>query len=220
MFMWPRPLSDEAAPPALFNLWLVFCYTLFLPSVASHTSASAVALAAHRPPTTLIAAQRLHATALAVAPVPGVRSSHAPTLLQPRSGRNFRPVDFGADPTGRLDSTRALQAALNALLSVGSLKPAASKLASNITDLGGATLELEGEFLISQPLLVPAFFGNFYIMRGTLRASSSFPRNGVLLTVGSVDCHPFDARGLPDGQKSCNEVPDSSLVCQRAGGLL
>lgn len=106
------------------------------------------------------------------------------------------PSAFGADPTGIQDSTSAFEQAMNVLLT---RKTALVKMASNITDLGGATLDLEGgQYVISRPVVVPPFFGNVLIRGGTLRASPSFPTNAWLLTIGDVSCNP-------DGQGSCNE---------------
>jgi hypothetical protein len=55
----------------------------------------------------------------------------------------IRPADFGADPSGRTDSTVAMQAAMAALLQLGSSRNR-STLSSNITDLAGAVLDLQG----------------------------------------------------------------------------
>ena len=56
-----------------------------------------------------------------------------------------------------------------------------STLSSNITDLAGAVLDLGGgEFLLSAPIVIPQFFGNFYISGGTLRASRTFPQEAYL----------------------------------------
>ena len=79
-------------------------------------------------------------------------------------------------------------------------------MASNITDLGGATLDLSGgTYLISAPILIPPGFGNAQIVRGTLRAAPSFPAERWLVEIGSVSCAPKLPNGKPDGQGSCNE---------------
>ena len=109
----------------------------------------------------------------------------------------INPVAFGADPTGRKDSTQAMYKAVAALLQLG--QRSRSTLSSNITDLAGAVLDLQGgEYLLSSPIMIPQFFGNFYITGGTLRASSAFPADGYLVTIGATGCHP-------DYAASCNE---------------
>ena len=62
---------------------------------------------------------------------------------QPTASGIIRPTDFGADPSGRTDSTVAMQAAMAALLQLGSSRNR-STLSSNITDLAGAVLDLTG----------------------------------------------------------------------------
>lgn len=52
-------------------------------------------------------------------------------------------VSFGADPTGKTDSTKAFMAAMASLLNTTARS--AVKMASGIFDMGGATLDLEGE---------------------------------------------------------------------------
>lgn len=96
----------------------------------------------------------------------------------------FYPRLFGADPSGFSDSTVALQKAMAALLASNTTR-ATSVMASGIRDLGGATLDLEGGlYNISAPLIVPPFYGNLHIVRGTLRASPQFPANESLIRIG------------------------------------
>jgi hypothetical protein len=71
----------------------------------------------------------------------GGRRERAPP--PPTPSGIIRPTDFGADPTGRTDSTVAMQAAMAALLQLGSSRNR-STLSSNITDLAGAVLDLQG----------------------------------------------------------------------------
>uniref|UniRef100_A0A6B2L5B9 Rhamnogalacturonase A/B/Epimerase-like pectate lyase domain-containing protein n=1 Tax=Arcella intermedia TaxID=1963864 RepID=A0A6B2L5B9_9EUKA len=123
------------------------------------------------------------------------------------------PTDFGADPTGKTDSTTAFSAVVKALLA----KDTGHKLADGITDLGGATVDLGGgDYLISQPIVIPVYYGNFHFKSGTLRASSAFPKDRFLIEIGSKSCS--------NGQGSCNEnvgfedmMLDSQLIA--AGGL-
>ncbi len=59
-------------------------------------------------------------------------------------------------------------------------------------------LELAGgDYLISQPIVIPINYGNLHIQQGTIRASPSFPTSGFLITVGGSSCS--------NSQGSCNE---------------
>lgn len=108
------------------------------------------------------------------------------------------PVDFGADPTGLKDSTEAFAAAVAAL--VNTTGRAARPMASGITNLGGATLDLGGgQYLIAAPIVIPPFTGNVRIQGGTLRAAPKFASDRYLIEVGSSTCTP------KDHQNVCNE---------------
>eukprot|EP00930_Biecheleria_cincta_P070339 TRINITY_DN5797_c0_g2_i1.p1 TRINITY_DN5797_c0_g2~~TRINITY_DN5797_c0_g2_i1.p1 ORF type:complete len:496 (-),score=73.70 TRINITY_DN5797_c0_g2_i1:41-1381(-) len=131
----------------------------------------------------------------------------SPVLGRTRAGPGaiVYATDYGADASGKTDSTAALQKAMAALLSFGR-SGAGRKMAANITDLGGATLDLAGgEYLTSAPLVFPPFVGNAQILRGTLRASKDFPRDQWLVMIGNTSCEPLLPSGKPDGQNSCNE---------------
>eukprot|EP00050_Salpingoeca_kvevrii_P020071 m.93927 g.93927 ORF g.93927 m.93927 type:complete len:523 (-) comp8702_c0_seq1:209-1777(-) len=143
----------------------------------------------------------------------------APAMPQSQPAPNadapvIYPTSFGADPTGKTDSTAAFAKVMAALLTPRTQE----KMASGIADLGGATLDLAGgEYLISEPLVIPPFFGNVRIVRGTLRAGASFPASSWLVEIGSESCHP-------DQQGSCNEFVEVSDVLldashQAAGGV-
>lgn len=113
------------------------------------------------------------------------------------------PADYGADPTGANDSTAAMQAAVHALLAARGPR---HTMASNITDLGGATMDLSGgTYLVSAPLVIPPMYGNAQIVRGTLRASPKFPADRFLVEIGSSLCDPRLANGKPDIQGSCGQ---------------
>lgn len=123
----------------------------------------------------------------------------------------IRPADFGADPTGATDSSQAMAKAMAALLNASHI--ANHSMAAHIVDLGGATLDLDGgEYLISQPIVFPPFVGNAHVMRGTLRASKTFPSDKWLVMIGAVDCKPTTDFGLPDGQGCCNEFISMSEI--------
>lgn len=111
--------------------------------------------------------------------------------------RHFLPATtYGADPTGRTDSTAAFDALMGDVLSCRQFQ--CHKMASNIVDLGGATIDLEGGvYLISKPIYVPPLFGNLNIMNGELRAASAascddggacvaFPSDRWMIEVGNL----------------------------------
>ena len=96
----------------------------------------------------------------------------------------FSPIAYGADPTGQADSTAAFELLMADLLSPNATH--AHRMADGIVDLGGATVDLQGgDYLISRPLRIPPCYGNARIMRGSLRASPSFPSDGYLIVVGN-----------------------------------
>jgi hypothetical protein len=69
----------------------------------------------------------------------------------------FRPVDFGADPTGLKDSSPAFAALLTAMTAAGG---ASHHLANGIVDLNGATIDLGGgQYLLSAPIVFPQYTG-------------------------------------------------------------
>lgn len=188
-------------------------------------------------PNTLDEARQMHVDALHATELHMMRHGHQPrpssrssvgraTLTRtsrtaPCDGGSdgpISPVDFGADPTGKTDSTSAFEAAMAAL--VNTTSRASVPMASGIANLGGATLDLGGgEYLIGKPLVIPTFVGNVRIRGGTLRASASFPSERFLIEVGDVACKAKDGQGV------CNEFVavediflDGSHVA--AGGVL
>jgi hypothetical protein len=99
------------------------------------------------------------------------------------AGPLFRPIDYGADPTGTHDSTKAFTVAVAAMLARDG--SGTRELASGNKDLGGATLDLGGgAYLISAPVHVPMLHANFRITGGTLRASASFPKDRYMIEIG------------------------------------
>lgn len=116
----------------------------------------------------------LVAAAAMFAGVSSASRIYSPTLF---------PVDFGADASGNGDSTAAFQKVMAAFLSRNT---SSHILSGKAVDLGGVTLDLQGgDYLISEPLTVPLYFGNYRIIDGTLRASQSFPPDKYLLELGS-----------------------------------
>ena len=115
--------------------------------------------------------------------------------------RRYSPLDYGGDPTGHLDSTKAVHSAMQALLA-NLNKTAVPFMASGIRNLGGAMLDLAGGvYLISSPIVAPNFVGNIrFGGSGTLRASTSFPKDRYLIEIGSSEtCKPKDSQNV------CNE---------------
>jgi hypothetical protein len=155
-------------------------------------------------PHDVASASALHADALAAARKTAGRHGHTLTASSqqsaaptPASGL-ILPSAFGADSTGKLDSTQAFARMIAALSNT--TRAATPMMASGIHNLGGATLDLEGgTYLISAPLAMPDFRGNWRIRGGTLRASPSFPKNRFLIEVGSHSCQP------KDNQNVCSE---------------
>lgn len=168
-------------------------------------------------PRTLGAAKALHAETLRRARQIERQHGHTQPPAQPvtvgpatgialsawSAGSPIVPADFGADPTGAKDSTQAMQKAVVALLS---RRGPSVSMASNITDLGGATLDLSGgSYLISSPLVIPPMFGNAQIVGGTLRASPTFPPGRWLVEIGDPSCVPRLPSGQVDVQGSCGQ---------------
>jgi hypothetical protein len=126
-----------------------------------------------------------------------LRSWTSPSHLTSAPPYTIYPGDYGADPTGRTDSTEAFQAALAALLS---RNVSGHKDEGETVDLGGALLDLEGgDYLISSPLVIPSYFSNCAVAHGSLRASSTFPSSGFLVEIGSPEA------SCVNWGDSCNE---------------
>ena len=130
-----------------------------------------------------------------------------------RTPLTLSPLDYGADPSGKLDSTMAFANLMYDLLYAS---PRGRSMAANITNLGGVTLDLQGgQYLISAPIIIPPFFGNIHITDGSLQASTtpSFPKDRWLIEIGDDDqCRPVTPDGKDDPQKSCNEFIDVTNV--------
>ncbi|KAK0578904.1 hypothetical protein LWI29_018084 [Acer saccharum] len=107
-----------------------------------------------------------------------------PPPLQGKSGpRVYRATSYGADPTGKSDSTEALLRAISDAFN----GPSEGSLMDGISNLGGAQIHLEGGYyMISKPLRLPAAgAGNLLIHGGTLRASDNFPTDGYLIDLSA-----------------------------------
>ncbi|PKU76816.1 polygalacturonase QRT3 [Dendrobium catenatum] len=105
--------------------------------------------------------------------------SPLPLSSSSASSRVYHVTDYGADPTGKIDSTAAILRALS-----DAFRPPSNRsLITGITDLGGAELNLDGgSYLISSPIALPSSpAGNLKIHSGSLRASNNFPTNRYLI---------------------------------------
>ena len=126
-----------------------------------------------------------------------MRTWRGPTAAAPGSPL-LTPTAYGADPTGKVDASPAFAQ----LLAAVQARCAATgrSMSDSIADCGGVVVDLQGgEYLLSQPFLIPQFLGNLRIIDGTLRAAPAFPPSQFLLGVGDVPCK------TPSGQGSCNE---------------
>ncbi|ESQ55359.1 hypothetical protein EUTSA_v10025078mg [Eutrema salsugineum] len=106
--------------------------------------------------------------------------SPPPTPPQAVPGpRVYQVISYGADPTGKVDSTNAILKAMEEAFE----GPNQGVLMEGINDLGGARIDLEGgSYLISRPLRFPsAGAGNLLISGGTLKASDDFPVDKYLI---------------------------------------
>ncbi|KAL3838054.1 hypothetical protein ACJIZ3_022645 [Penstemon smallii] len=100
----------------------------------------------------------------------------------------YHVTSYGADPTGKADSTDAILGAISDALK----GPGNGFLMEGIVNLGGARVDLDGgNYLISRPLQFPvAGKGNLLIHGGSLKASQDFPNDGYL-----IDLSPASKNG-------------------------
>lgn len=88
----------------------------------------------------------------------------------PGGGLRATPTEYGGDPTGTVDSTAAVQKALQFCINASNHIP--GKFPVGARDAGGCTVDLEGgEFLISDTLLIPTYVSDIQIARGALVAN-------------------------------------------------
>ncbi|MQL83656.1 hypothetical protein Taro_016149 [Colocasia esculenta] len=102
-----------------------------------------------------------------------------------RSPRVFHVTDYGADPTGRNDSSDAISRAVADAFQAPS--PGRTLLAG-IPNLGGAEVHLDGGiYLVSRPIRLPSTGGgNIKIHGGSLVATNDFPADGYLIELRST----------------------------------
>ncbi|KAA8544729.1 hypothetical protein F0562_019567 [Nyssa sinensis] len=118
-----------------------------------------------------------------ISPSPSFSSASAPAPAVTRSPRVYHVTSYGADPTGKTDSTEALLRAI----SEASQGLSNGYLMQGIVNLGGARINLDGgSYMISRPLRLPtAGLGNLMIHGGTIKASDVFPTDGYLIDLST-----------------------------------
>ncbi|KAL3616686.1 hypothetical protein CASFOL_039080 [Castilleja foliolosa] len=96
----------------------------------------------------------------------------------------YHVTSYGADPTGKSDSTDAILRAISDALN----GPGNGFLMDNIVNLGGARVDLDGgNYLISRPIQFPVTGkGNLAIHGGSLKASDTFPNDGYLIDLSTA----------------------------------
>lgn len=114
----------------------------------------------------------------------------------PPFGTRTSPLDFGGDPSGRLDSLAALNACVQfcvnysqAIDFLGHFPGDASfNNGKYIANAGGCEIDLAGgEYLLSAPLLIPKYLANLRLGHGSLVADDTpgvFPADSFLVVVG------------------------------------
>ncbi|KAL5977509.1 Polygalacturonase qrt3 [Asimina triloba] len=122
----------------------------------------------------MIKASSLRCSGISPSPAP----SMVPTVLP--TSRVYHVTAYGADSTGKNDSTEAI---LRAISDAFEAPDKDRVLMPGIADLGGGQIHLDGGiYMISRPLRLPASGGgNLMIHGGSLRASDDFPRDRHLI---------------------------------------
>lgn len=138
--------------------------------------------------------------------------SPSPTPSSPgRSDSGVFPVTaYGADPTGKTDSTDAILKAISDAVS----GDGDGFLMEGIRNLGGVRISLEGGiYKISRPIKLPvAGRGNMLISGGTLRASDNFTLDGYLIDLS------FSSSPNLDYSYEFITLRDLMLDCNFKGG--
>ncbi|KAI3781142.1 hypothetical protein L2E82_11143 [Cichorium intybus] len=110
-------------------------------------------------------------------------SSSSPSSPATIGSGVFPVIAYGADPTGKNDSTDAILAAISDAVSGDGV----GFLMQGIANLGGVHISLEGGiYKISRPIKFPvAGRGNILISGGTLKASDNFTSDGYVIDLSS-----------------------------------
>ncbi|KAG2318441.1 hypothetical protein Bca52824_011654 [Brassica carinata] len=104
-------------------------------------------------------------------------SSHFPKIM----GKVIYPIGYGADPTGRQDSSDAILEALDDAFKLQT----GLHMMPHVADLGGIVIDLQGgHYKIGKPIRFPSSGGgNLVVKGGTFRASNMFPGNRHLIEI-------------------------------------
>ncbi|KAG6491641.1 hypothetical protein ZIOFF_046576 [Zingiber officinale] len=117
---------------------------------------------------TVDAIARRHAAEFSPSPSPSPSSSLLPS--------------YGADPTGKADSTAAIGKAIAEACAAATDQ----WLIPGVNNLGGAEVQLDGGlYLIDEPITLPVGSGNIKIHGGSLRASDEFPTDHYLIELSA-----------------------------------
>ncbi|XP_020554204.1 polygalacturonase QRT3 isoform X2 [Sesamum indicum] len=110
-------------------------------------------------------------------PIPPPAPASTPSSASPKP-LVYHVTSYGADPTGKADSTDPILAAISDALK----GPGNGFLMEGIVNLGGARVDLDGgNYLISRPIQFPVAGRGNLIHGGSLTASGDFPDNGYLI---------------------------------------
>ena len=111
-------------------------------------------------------------------------------------GVRISPLDFGADPTGKSDSSDALQSCIQACANYSSVIDSLGHFPGDasfgngkyIRNAGGCVIDLAGgEYMLSKPVTFPEYIANINFGHGSLVADPTpgvFPADSFLLVVG------------------------------------
>eukprot|EP00041_Stephanoeca_diplocostata_P031955 m.1007926 g.1007926 ORF g.1007926 m.1007926 type:complete len:516 (+) comp24057_c0_seq37:343-1890(+) len=119
----------------------------------------------------------------------GIASAGKTITSKAQAGRVISVAeDYGADPSGKTDSSAQIQQAIDDAWKAGTVANRSITLNPNSVDLGGIVLEFGGgHYLLSQPLTLPAAGGGNILFRdGAFHASASFPRIRYLLEASAI----------------------------------
>ncbi|XP_020109323.1 polygalacturonase QRT3 [Ananas comosus] len=99
-----------------------------------------------------------------------------------KKSRMFNLIEYGADPSGTLDSSEAILKAVEDAFKVQS----ASGMLWGVNNLGGVVIDLHGGYYkIGKPIRFPSGGGNLVFQGGTIKASDNFPSTGYLVELHS-----------------------------------
>eukprot|EP00258_Populus_trichocarpa_P002877 XP_002303344.3 polygalacturonase QRT3 [Populus trichocarpa] len=156
----------------------------------------------------LLTRRQLVTPTISSSPAPAPQAMNQPPASRPHV---YEVTSYGADPTGKLDSTEALLKAITDAFN----GPSEGFLMKGIANLGGAYINLQGgNYRISKPLRLPAAgVGNLMISGGTLTASDDFPTDGYL-----IDLSASSSSSSSSYNYEYITIKDLMLDCRYRGG--